>query len=386
MDATELLRLITKGEDSFHQFKETITHPETLAKEMVAYSNSEGGIVLIGVTDKDEIKGLNLNDVQDLNKHISSAATDYVRPPIAPITENIRLAGGIVIVLKIDKGNAKPFRDKSGHVYVKNGIHRRKLTASEEFLKGYQESNLMHADTSKVSGSSLVDLDREYFATFFKKLYDEKIEDQSIPLPKILENMNLSKDGKLNYTGLLLLGLRPEYKLPAFIVKAVSFPGINIEDVNYIDGKDIKGKLSDIFQQVMSFILSNIRHVQNNQGFNSVSEPEIPRFVLEELVVNALIHRNYSISAPVQVLIFYDRIEIISPGLLPNNLNIENIKMGNFKFRNPTLVSYASKILPYNGPGTGIMRALKSYPEIEFDNNYDLNSFRVEIKRKNIQS
>ena len=130
----------------------------------------------------------------------------------------------------------------------------------------------------------------------------------------------------------------------------------------------------------------HIRHVQNNQGFNSVSEPEIPRFVLEELVVNALIHRNYSISAPVQVLIFYDRIEIISPGLLPNNLNIENIKMGNFKFRNPTLVSYASKILPYNGPGTGIMRALKSYPEIEFDNNYDRNSFRVEIKRKSIQS
>lgn len=143
---------------------------------------------------------------------------------------------------------------------------------------------MIHADTSKVNGSSLVDIDREYFATFFKKLYGEKVEDQLIPLPKILENMNLSKDGELNYTGLLLFGLRPEYKLPAFIVKAVSFPGLNIEDVNYIDSKDIKGKLSNIFQQVMSFILSNIRHIQNDQGFNSVGEPEIPRLVLEELM------------------------------------------------------------------------------------------------------
>lgn len=245
---------------------------------------------------------------------------------------------------------------------------------------------MIHADTSKVNGSSLVDIDREYFATFFKKLYGEKVEDQLIPLPKILENMNLSKDGELNYTGLLLFGLRPEYKLPAFIVKAVSFPGLNIEDVSYIDSKDIKGKLSDIFQQVMSFILSNIRHIQNDQGFNSVGEPEIPRIVLEELVANALIHRNYFISAPVKVLIFSDRIEINSPGLLPNNLTIENIKMGNSNFRNPTLASFASNVLPYRGLGTGIKRALKNYPDIKFDNNYHLNSFMVEIKRKSVYS
>ncbi|MBF4360582.1 ATP-binding protein, partial [Vibrio anguillarum] len=92
-----------------------------------------------------------------------------------------------------------------------------------------------------------------------------------------------------------------------------------------IDSQDINGKLSDVFQKVLGFVLANIRHVQNEQGFNSVGEPEIPRIVLEELIANALIHRDYFVSAPIKVLVFADRIEIVSPGHLPNNLTIENI-------------------------------------------------------------
>lgn len=141
MDAIELSRLISKGEDSFHQFKETINRPDTLAKEMVAYSNSQGGIVLIGVTDNGEVKGLTSDNVQDLIKHISSVASDHVNPPITPITENVILPDGIVIVIKIDEGNRKPYRDKNGHVYVKNGADKRKVTAREEFLRLY---NIRH--------------------------------------------------------------------------------------------------------------------------------------------------------------------------------------------------------------------------------------------------
>ncbi|MBF4296939.1 ATP-dependent DNA helicase RecG, partial [Vibrio anguillarum] len=147
---------------------------------------------------------------------------------------------------------------------------------------------------------------------------------------------------------------------------AVAFPGVNIEDEHYIDSQDINGKLSDVFQKVLGFVLANIRHVQNEQGFNSVGEPEIPRIVLEELIANALIHRDYFVSAPIKVLVFADRIEIVSPGHLPNNLTIENIKMGNSNVRNPILASFAPKVLPYRGLGSGIKRAIKAYPDIEF--------------------
>lgn len=132
---------------------------------------------------------------------------------------------------------------------------------------------------------------------------------------------------------------------------------------------------------MLGFVLANIRHIQNKQSFNSLGEPEIPRIVLEELISNALIHRDYFVSAPVKVLVFADRIEIISPGHLPNNLTIENIKMGNSNIRNPILASFASKVLPYRGLGSGIKRAIKAYPDIELIDNREGNTFKAIISR-----
>ncbi len=109
-------------------------------------------------------------------------------------------------------------------------------------------------------------------------------------------------------------------------MKADAFPGKSITTESYIDSRDITGKLSDIFQQTVGFILSNTKQVQGEQGINSPGQPEIPKIVLEELVTNALVHRDYFIQAPVRVFVFSDRIEIISPGHLPNNLTVANIK------------------------------------------------------------
>jgi ATP-dependent DNA helicase RecG len=194
--------------------------------------------------------------------------------------------------------------------------------------------------------------------------------------------MNLMKEGALNTCGTLLLAQQPQFKLPSFIVKAVVFPGEDITEEHYIDSKDISGRLADIFQQTLNFVLQNTRHQQAQQGFNSTGEPEIPRVVLEELLANALIHRDYFTSAPVRVLIFSNRIEIISPGHLPNNLTIENIKLGNSNSRNPILASFAQHVLPYRGIGSGIRRALRLYSNIELIDNRLGNLFEVIIFRQ----
>lgn len=305
MDELRLLEIIKCGEDSLHQFKETIDRSETLAREMIAFSNSQGGTILIGVTDDGKIKGLNFDVTQKLNSIISDVAKDSVFPPINTKTENVYLKDGIVIVVKIEEGIHKPYRDISGNAYVKNGVDKRKVKSTSEFLQLYQESNLLHADTSTILGSSIADIDREYFVVYFKKEFGKEVEDQNISLPQLLENMNLAEDGKLNCTALLCFGKNPQYKLPSFIVTAVSFPGNNIEDVNYIDSQNIVGRLVDVFDNAVNFILRNIRHIQRDQGFNSLGKPEIPRGVLEEIVANALIHRDYFISAPVQVFVFF---------------------------------------------------------------------------------
>lgn len=380
METEELLAIIANGEDSRHQFKQNITRAESLVPELAAFSNSKGGLLFIGVTDESGIQGLTIDDMGRINQLVSNAAKD-VKPPISVTTENIALPSGMVMVVDVPEGISKPYMDGNLHVWVKNSANKSKVSAREELLRMFQSSALVHADELPVNGSSAADVDQEFFDAFFEKEYSERVEDQDLSRVQLLENMNLAKNEQLNICGTLLFASRPQIRLPVFIVKAVAFPGVDIEDEHYIDSKDINGKLSDVFQKVLGFVLANIRHVQNEQGINSVGEPEIPRIVLEELIANALIHRDYFVSAPVKILIFADRIEIVSPGHLPNNLTIENIKMGNSNVRNPILASFAPKVLPYRGLGSGIKRAIKAYPDIELIDDRDGNNFKVIIKR-----
>ena len=205
---------------------------------------------------------------------------------------------------------------------------------------------------------------------------------KDLPLDKILQNMNLAKDGNLNIAGALLFAQRPQFRLPVFIVKAIAYPGEGIHQTQYLDSQDFSGKLADVFQKTLSFITGNLRNIQGDQTVNSIGVPEIPKISIEELLTNALIHRDYFISAPIRVFIFSNRVELVSPGHLPNNLTVENIKTGNSNIRNPILASFATKILPYRGLGNGIRRALKEYPSIDFIDDKSSNLFKVIIRRR----
>ena len=135
------------------------------------------------------------------------------------------------------------------------------------------------------------------------------------------------------------------------------------------------------YEEAIAFLKRNLSYTQQEKSINSLGDLEIPMIVLEELIVNALIHRNYFINAPIRLFVFEDRVEIISPGRLPNNLTIDNIKNGNSNIRNDVITSFATKELPYRGIGTGIRRALKNYSNIEFVNDTDGEMFVVTIIR-----
>ena len=275
METQELLGIIANGEDSKHQFKATINNVNSLASEMAAFSNSRGGHILIGVNDDGSISGLSSESLREINQAIANAATNNVKPAINPITQNFALPDGMVMLLTIESGLNKPYMDSSGYIWVKSGSDKRRVTAREELQRMFQEAALVHADETPVRGSSVADIDQEFFDSFFEKEYGQSVEAQEISRAQLLENMNLARDGQLNICGTLLFSSRPQIRLPVFIVKAVAFPGIDIEDEYYIDSQDITGKLSDVFQKTLGFVLSNIRHVQNEQNFNSTGEPEI---------------------------------------------------------------------------------------------------------------
>jgi ATP-dependent DNA helicase RecG len=196
--------------------------------------------------------------------------------------------------------------------------------------------------------------------------------------------MNLvTQDGRLNLAGTLLFAERPEWIVPQFIIKAVRYPGNEIHVTEYIDSEDFTGPLQKLFEDSLAFVLRNLHKVQAGRGVNAPGVPEIPPAVFEELLVNSLMHRDYLVSASIRLIIFDNRIEIVSPGHLPNNLTVEKIRHGNSIIRNPILVSYASKgILPYRGLGSGIKRALEAWPQIDFLDDRDGCLFTATVHRK----
>ena len=125
-----------------------------------------------------------------------------------------------------------------------------------------------------------------------------------------------------------------------------------------------------------------LHRIQGDKGFNSLGELEIPEIVLTELLVNAIIHRDYFIRDSIRIFIFDDRIEIISPGKLPNNLTEAQIRAGIRRSRNTILASLAPDVLPYRGIGSGILRALKAWPNMEFVNDREAEQFTARVFRK----
>jgi len=381
MNEKTLLNTIAYGESSRLQFKADFKNPNQLAAEMVALANSGGGRILVGVNDDGSITGLLAPDIGRLNQLISNVASQLVHPPINPFTENSRFEQGLVIIIEIPAGISKPYMDNQGAIWV-SGADKRKVTAREEMQRLFQSEGLVYADEVPVPHSSIADIEPSVFRTYYENRYEETLEESGLPLPRLLENLHLFRYEQLTLTGLLLFGKTPQLLKPAFMVKAAVWPGNEIDIEHYIDSQDISGTLSAVFEQTLSFISRNLRRVQQGQSVNSLGKLEIPKIAIEEMIVNALLHRDYFISAPIKVFVFDNRIEIISPGHLPNNLTLANIRHGISSMRNPVLVSHAIHLLPYRGLGTGIRRAYKAWQAIDFIDDREGNQFQVIIDRQ----
>ncbi|MFY1666642.1 RNA-binding domain-containing protein [Pseudomonas sp. Pseu.R1] len=381
MTLAELHQILACGEDSRHQFKRDFNNIDALAGELAAFANTSGGYLLIGVEDSGEVSGLNSADVARLNQLLSNAASQNIRPAINPLSSNLQTEQGLVIVVTVEAGLNKPYVDNQGRIWVKNGADKRRVTAREELQRLFQQAGLVCADAVPVAGCTVQDIDAKAIGEYFERRFRQSPDQTGFDTIRILENLGLASGGTPNLAGLLLFGKAPQRLCPAFDIKAVAFPGTELHDRHYLDSEDIDGNLQEQYRRSLAFIKRNLRHVQHQQGFNSLGQLEVPEEVFEELLVNALIHRDYFVSASIRIMIFADRIELISPGHLPDVLDTEKIRFGLSNRRNPTLTSHAVHILPYRGLGTGIPRAIDAWPMITLDDDRQGNQFKVVIQR-----
>ncbi|MDL2313114.1 putative DNA binding domain-containing protein [Bacteroidales bacterium OttesenSCG-928-B11] len=384
MEALELLELIQKGESSTVQFKERIEDTHKLSQELTAFSNTKGGIIIIGVNDKTgSINGLSFDEIRSLNELIVNSTTNNVKPPIIITSETVLIDGQSLVVIYVEEGSSKPYKDKNGAIWVKNGSDKRKVVANEEMARLLQSSKTMFADETLVGRSSISDIDIDYYKKVYEKKFKISFDTSKVDLQTSLQNQQLYRDGELTLAGVLLFcnnrqELRPLFSVQCFSVNSTNLLGNSFDD----NEPPFDGKLEDVYYQTMRFIERNIKKVPSGDSFNSELEWEIPKEIFEELIVNALVHRDYFINSTIKVFMFLDRIEIVSPGKLPNSQTEKTIQNGVSIPRNPVLQSLAQYVLPYKGAGTGIMRALSIYPNIVFRNKIENEQFISIIERK----
>lgn len=379
MDSNQLSEILKNGENSRVQFKERLDNQDSIAAELIAFSNSKGGLLVFGVNDKTgEAIGLNYIQIQDYGNKIGTIANELIKPQVFITTEVVDICGKSLLVVDVAEGIAKPYKDRNGTIWIKQGADKRRLTDNNEQIRLFQQSGLIYIDEMKVPYTSIEDIDTEKVKKYLVAVSDE---DEPIT-PTLLKNINVIKENQLTLGGLLFFGKNPQKYRPAFCIKAVSFFGNELGGSDYRDSEDIVGTIPEMFQKSISFFTRNLHHIQAGQSFNSTGLLEISPVVLEELLQNALTHRDYSKNAPIRICIFDNRVEIISPGKLPNSLTVENIKRGNAVVRNNLIVSYSTKLMRYRGFGSGIVRALKEQPDISFINDVDGEQFTVIIPRK----
>ena len=409
MTKEDILRLRDTAEQTKVQFKERVTRDNKydVSCEMVAQSNSRGGMIVVGIDDKTgHINPLSFQEVQETTNLLGSLASEGVVPQILIDIENVQMDGGVIVVATIKQGKNKPYRDSKGIVWVKQGADKRKVFDNTELVAMLMENGQMHPDSMPVNGTSIKDLDentmRDYLINRFRSDYERlqlptaelkhkplaEIADVISQTPEgILKNNGLiTEDGTLTLAALVLMGKYPQRWLPAFTVRCISFVGNSIGGTEFRDksGNDADGNAVHLYNYIISFLTRNLRHKQVEKDFNSPGELEVSMTSLSEIVANAILHRSYVIEAPLRVFIFDNRIEIHSPGLLPEGVNLDSIMHGASVPRNKLLFNHGINLLPYTGAGSGITRALKFTPDIKFVNDETLNEFVVTVERKDI--
>ena len=399
----DILKQIKAGEVSGVQFKERILDKYDIACELVAFSNSHGGKLVVGIKDKTgETNALSYSEVQETTNLLSDIASENVVPSILIKIDTVEVEYGNLVVATVKEGLNKPYHDNKGIVWVKNGADKRKVFDNAELAEMMTDCGSFAPDEAAVRDATVNDLDattiKQFLGNRFERVLEKKgltgdaFNEASLDMicsaiakghdcEKILRNLRFIRpDGTLTVAAMLLFGKYTQRWMPMMTAKCICFAGKSVGGKVFrdkVNDADMEGNLLHQYDTIMDFFTRNLHNVQVEDEFNSMGKLEIPYTSLVEFTVNSLVHRSLNMKAPVRIFIFDNRVEIHSPGALPNGLTIDDIKAGTSMPRNMFLFNNAIYLLPYTGVGSGITRALDEDINVTFMNNDKAQEFVI---------
>ena len=374
-----LAKQIQKGESKILELKEKLPKKSNIAKTVIAFSNTAGGKLIIGVTDKREIVGINDIDLFEIQDKIASIISDQCSPNIIPEIYSVNIEGKLILVIEVVRGNLKPYflknQGKANGTYIRIGATNR--------LADMENINELERQKRHISFDEEIHYETTFENLDTSPLFDRfEIAGKPINLEK-LQNLKLVKsDNNILYPTnalMILLG-----KFPHCLVKCARFKGTTM-DV-FIDKKEYTGDIFSILENTKNFILNHINLGATINGLYRKELYEIPEVAIREALVNAVIHRDYvNRGRDIKVGVYDDIVNIVSPGSLPNNITMEDIFNGRSESRNRVLANIFKELglIEQWGSGIGrIVNSCKEYslptPEIEEENDF----MNIEIVRK----
>ena len=354
----EIKRQIRLGEDSHWEFKEIMFAGDVpkspsrndLADELAAFANTEGGVVLCGVTDSGDVQGMSRKRMDALERLLTEVCTDMIKPPIRPTILRKEIEDDKPFLLVgVSQGHTQ--HDSPGGSYHRVGSSKRKMTSDERLRLAQQraQSRFLWFDKQPVQGTGFGALD--------ESLWKPLLSAEGAATPELsLEKMGLltsDENGTLRATvaGVLLCTRSPEEWLPNACISATCYRGKDRAS-GQTDAQTITGPLNRQIAETVAFAVRNMRV----GAYKNPARTDLPQYsesALFEAIVNAVVHRDYAIhSSRIRLSMFADRVEINSPGGLPNNLTIDSMDVRQ-STRNEALASILGRIPAESIRGSG---------------------------------
>ncbi|MFH1097599.1 MAG: RNA-binding domain-containing protein [Candidatus Desantisbacteria bacterium] len=373
---TEFYEILANLENSGIEFKRDNLKPEQLAKEIVALSNFNGGKIFIGVEDDGTITGIQRGNLQEW---VMNVFRDKVHPMIIPFYEEVEVESKKrVAVISFPQGIAKPYVVKHNgreDVYIRLGS-RSELATREQQARLYSIGGLLHTETMPVSGSSLHSLDRQRIDDYLSNIMgNEGKGSNESDLIRRLCNLGLMIETDPNHmcctiAGLILFGLRPKTLIRYAGLRVTVYKGTDKEYETILDKtidecfigqwNFVSGLRELIRSGIIELFMETIEpFITIEQMTNSVRREKKNKYPIEairEVIVNAIVHRDWTRSVDIEVALYSDRMEIISPGALQNSMTVEKMKAGQRSHRNPILVEIARDYGYMEARGMGIRK------------------------------
>lgn len=401
---TDVVELIRDGENSEVEFKVDTIDTRQLAKELVALANFQGGHVILGVDDAGTVVGVTR---EKLEEWVMAVCRDKIRPPIVPRFQMFRdiEAGKSVAVVTVERSYTvhHVWHNKQTYYYLRVGSTSRPCS-QEELARLFQQRGMTRVEIQPVSGSSMETLDRRRLVDYFTRVRQQEVPDEEDgeAWTKLLINTDfLAENGDpvpATLAGLLIFGKRPTRFLPHAAIDATAFPGRE-KDLAARERASLRSPLVALFskgelvenglvEQAIDFVRRNTGVVADLEGdVRRRERPDYPAEVVREAVVNAVVHRDYLLSATtIELSIYEDRLEIVSPGRLPNGITPERMRAGCRAARNQLLKDVLRDYGYLENIGMGVPRkmikGMREHNGTEPDLEEDGELFRVRLWRR----